>query len=224
MGPVNPEKLRDEDLRLAQLLEQALSQAQAHGGPVSLLEEALRLAQERNLLLLKSRSTLLDEVTPGELDELTHLPNAKAFSAALERALAEEGDFSVVFFSIDQFEQLSNLFSAALADEVVLRVAGLVTRALRRGDVAGRLEDGSFGLILRGATGDRAFGVCERLRMAVFKQDWNTLHPGLKVTLSLGHTGRSGHRSASEVLARARLLQAEASSSGQNQTFPGSYY
>lgn len=221
---MNPEKLRDEDLRLSQLLEQALTEARASGGPIPALEEALRLVQERNLLLLKARSTLLDGVSPEELDELTRLPNAKAFGEVLERALAEQEGFSVVTFGIDQFERLATEFSPGLADEVVVRVAGLVSRALRRGDVAGRLEGGAFGLILRGAAGDRAFGVCERLRVAVLKHDWNALHPGLKVTLSLGHTNRDGHRSAQEVLTRAKLFQAEASSSGQNQTFPGSYY
>lgn len=219
-----PEKLRDEDLRLYQLLEQALSEAQASGGPVATLEQALQLVHERNILLLKARSTLLEGVAAEEVDELTGLPNAKAFSAALERAFSSNENFSVVTFEVDQLEQILAQFSTALGDEVLRRVAVLVGRVLRRGDVAGWLGNGEFGLILQGTTGDRAFGVCERLRMAVQKHDWNTLHQGLKVTVSLGYADRDGYTSAKEVLARADLFQAEAKSSGRNQTFPGSYY
>lgn len=219
-----PEKLRDEDLRLSQLLEQALGEARATGGPVAALEQALQLVHERNLLLLKARSTLLDGVSAEEVDELTGLPNAKAFGEALERAFASGESFSVVTFDVDGFGQIPTQFSTALGDEVLQRVSALVGRALRRGDVAGRLGSEEFGLILRGTTGDRAYGVCERLRMAVQKHGWNTLHEGLKVTISLGYAGRDGYNSAQEVLARADLFQAEARSSGRNQTFPGSYY
>jgi PleD family two-component response regulator len=60
--------------------------------------------------------------------------------------------------------------------------------------------------------------------LAVLKYPWNQLHPELKVTISLGFACRDDELSAQEVLARADRFQAEAKSSGRNQTFPGLYY
>ncbi len=221
---MSPEKLRDEDLRLAELLEQALAEARANGGYMLALEQALKLVQERNLLLLKARSPLLESVAVEEVDELTGLPNASAFNQALEQVFTSKEAFSVVAFDLDHFNQVNSQFSPGVGNEVLRRIGGLVGKSLRRGDVAGRLGGQTFGLILRGTTGDRAYGVCERLRMAVQKHDWNNLQEGLKVTISLGYADRGSYTSAQQVLDRANRFQLEAKNSGRNQTFPGSYY
>jgi|GEM_PF-1549811 diguanylate cyclase (GGDEF)-like protein len=225
---MSAEKLREEDLKLLQLLEQMQGQiAQSSSNLESLkeaLELALRLVEERNQSLLNARSPLLEGYGAEDDDKLTGLPGKIAFEKALERVFASSEAFSVVTFDIDGFQAINERFGSEVGDEVLRRIGQLVRKALRASDVAGRIDGEEFALILRGITGDRAFGVCERLRLAVLKYPWNQLHPELKVTISLGFACRDDELSAQEVLARADRFQAEAKSSGRNQTFPGLYY
>ncbi|GIW32079.1 MAG: hypothetical protein KatS3mg071_2253 [Meiothermus sp.] len=225
---MSAEKLREEDLKLLHLLEQMRGQiAQASDNLDSLrqaLESVQRLVEERNRNLLNHRSPWLEGYGCETDDPLTGLPGKLAFEQALERAFASGEAFSVVAFDLDEFQTIAQRFGQALADEVLRRVGHLVQKTLRASDVAGRVGGDSFALILRGITGDRALGVCERLRLAVLKYPWSQLHPELKVTISLGFAGRDGEPTAQAVLARAKHFQAEAKSSGRNQTFPGMYY
>jgi diguanylate cyclase (GGDEF)-like protein len=225
---MSPDKLRDEDLKLVQLLEQMRAQiVHSSSNLESLrgaLESAQRLVEERNQNLLNARSPLLEGYGAEEDDELTGLPGKAAFEKALERVFASGDVFTVVTFDLDVFKEINERFGGGIGDEVLRRIGQLVRKALRASDVAGRIGGEEFALILRGITGDRAFGVCERLRVAVLKYPWNHLHPELKVTISLGFAGRDDEPTAQEVLARAGRFQTEAKSSGRNQTFPGLYY
>ncbi len=225
---MSTDKLRDEDLKLAQLLEQMRTQIVNSSSNLESLKMALetaqRLVEERNQSLLNARSPLLEGYGAEEDDKLTGLPGQAAFEKALERVFASGEVFTVVTFDLDGFREINERFSSAIGDEVLRRIGQLVRKALRASDVAGRIGGEEFALILRGITGDRAFGVCERLRVAVLKYPWHQLHPELKVTISLGFAGRENEPTAQEVLARADRFQAEAKSSGRNQTFPGLYY
>jgi diguanylate cyclase (GGDEF)-like protein len=225
---MSTEKLRDEDIKLLQMLEQMRNQiAQSSSSLDSLkdiLESVERLVKERNHSLINARSILLEGYGIEADDPLTGLPGKVAFEKALERVFASGEVFTVVSFDLDGFQAINERFGQSTGDEVLRRIGQLARKALRASDVAGRLGGEEFALILRGITGDRAFGVCERLRMSVQKYPWNQLHPELKVTISLGFASRDDEATAQAVLARADRFQAEAKSSGRNQTFPGMYY
>jgi diguanylate cyclase (GGDEF)-like protein len=220
--------LRDEDLQLARLLQQMQSHLVYSSKNLeslrSALETAQRLIEERHQSLISSRSSLLEGYPAKDDDELTGLPGKAAFQKALERVFATGEAFSIVALGLDSFNELNQRFGGEVGDEVLRRMGLLVRKALRASDVAGRIAGDEFALILRGITGDRAFGVCERLRLAVLRYPWNHLHPELGVTISLGFAGRDDQTSGLEVLARADRFKSEAISSGRNQTFPGLYY
>ncbi|MGK0619042.1 GGDEF domain-containing protein [Meiothermus cerbereus] len=225
---MSTEKLRDEDIKLLQMLEQMRNQiAQSSSSLDSLkdiLESVERLVKERNHSMINARSPLLEGFGIETDDQLTGLPGKAAFEKALERVFASGEVFTVVSFDLDGFKEINERFGYPTGDEVLRRIGQLARKALRASDLAGRLGGEEFALILRGITGDRAFGVCERLRMAVQKYPWHQLHPELKVTISLGFASRDDEATAQAVLARADRFQAEAKSSGRNQTFPGMYY
>ncbi|WP_233498324.1 GGDEF domain-containing protein [Meiothermus sp. QL-1] len=216
------EALRDEDLKLAELLERMQAELEQ---PIPRLERlradlksARAMLEARNQALLRSRNPEL-----GEEDGLTGLLDRSAFERALQRVYEEGEAFSLVFVEVDGFAQLAGRFGQ-LADEVLRRVGQLVRRVLRASDVAGRVGEANLALILRGISNDRAFGVCERLRVAVLKYPWPSLHPELRVTLSLGFASRGDDSSAQHVMERAQRFLAEAIEAGRNQTFPGLYY
>lgn len=225
---MSAEKLREEDRKLLQLLEQMRNQIAQSSSSLHSLEEILdsvqALVEERHQSLINARNPLLEGYSAEEDDKLTGLPGKVAFDKALERVFASGEAFTVATFDLDGFKQIIERFGQPAGDEVLRRIGQLVRKALRASDVAARIGDDEFALILRGITGDRAFGVCERLRVAVLKYPWNQLHPELGVTISLGLASRDDEPSAQAVLARADRFQAEAKNSGRNQTFPGMYY
>lgn len=224
---MSAEKLREEDFKLLQLLEQMRNQITQSSSSLHSLKEILdsvqALVEERHQSLINARNPLL-EGCAEEGDKLTGLPGKVAFDKALERVFASGEAFTVAIFDLDGFKQIIERFGQPAGDEVLRRIGQLVRKALRASDVAARIGGDEFALILRGITGDRAFGVCERLRVAVLQYPWNQLHPELGVTISLGLASRDDEPSAQAVLARADRFQAEAKNSGRNQTFPGMYY
>ncbi len=214
--------MREEDLRLAEALQQMRHQLeQPHPNLSTLkasLEEALRLLEARQQSLLSSRNFTLEE------DPLTGLLNPSAFTSALEQVFQKGEAFSLVYLEPDGLEALRQGFGTEVHQEVLRRLGLMVRKALRASDLAGRIGEQGFGLLLRGISGDRTFGVCERLRLTVAKYPWNQLHPNLKPTISLGFAGSEEAASAQQVLERAKRFLAEAQSAGGNQTFPGLYY
>ncbi|RMH55545.1 MAG: GGDEF domain-containing protein [Deinococcus-Thermus bacterium] len=216
------ETLRDEDLRLMELLKRMREELEQ---PIPHLEalrsdlgKALELLQVRNEALLRARGASL------QADPLTGLLNRGAFEEALAQVHQSGEVFSLVWVELDSLPGVAQRLGPQVAEEALRRVGQLVRRALRASDAAARVGEGELALILRGISGDRAFGVCERLRVAVLKYPWQTLHPDLRLTLSLGFASREDEPSSEAVAERARRFLAEAVASGGNQTFPGFYY
>jgi len=165
------EKLREEDIKLLQLLQRMRVQMEHFARDLDVLKDTLasmeRLLEERSLDLIKARSPLLQGYGVGAEDPPTGLLNKEAFAEALERVFATGEAFTVVTFEIDHLEEISPRFGHPAADEVLRRIGQMVHGALRFTDAAGRLGSGSFALILRSIAVDQAFGVCERLRLSV---------------------------------------------------------
>jgi hypothetical protein len=93
------DELRDEELQLAQLLQQMQTHlpysSQSLQSLRSALETAQRLIEERHQSLLSSRTSLLEGYPAKDDDELTGLPGKVAFQKALERVFATGEAFSV---------------------------------------------------------------------------------------------------------------------------------
>ncbi len=68
---------------------------------------------------------------------------------------------------------------------VVQRVATILSRVVRRGDLVVRYAAGRFAVLLPGAGPDEAGEVSARVRSAVSAQDWAALAPGVPVSVSM---------------------------------------
>ncbi|HEX2076632.1 MAG TPA: diguanylate cyclase, partial [Longimicrobium sp.] len=64
---------------------------------------------------------------------------------------------------------------------------------------------------------EHASAVCESLRAAVERYDWNAVHPGLRVTLSLGVASGHGAASPESLLAAADARLYDAKRGGRNR-------
>jgi diguanylate cyclase (GGDEF)-like protein len=148
--------------------------------------------------LQHERSTLLEQVRRQALsDQLTSLPNRRAWEAELERAVARAERMHeplwVAMLDLDRFKAFNDRYGHPTGDDLLREAAAAWLRAVRRSDFVARCGGEEFGVILPGCDEDEARAVVERLRRAT---------PASQ-TISVGLAHREEGEVASAVVARA---------------------
>jgi HD-like signal output (HDOD) protein/GGDEF domain-containing protein len=187
----------DQPLReAASLLEVRLPDGCSHAAILEqarqrLLELSLGQASELNSLRIvldpEQRAQLMAE--PGGHDELTGLASERAFARFLEHQLLARRSGSLarplglVLLALDSFEAYPDEEARTEAQRAV---AGLLTRVLRRNDLAACLKPGHFGLVLGDATPFGLRALAERLGAEAAGLRLELAHGALIPSLSLG--------------------------------------
>lgn len=144
---------------------------------------AQRLNQE--LCRLNGR---LQEV--AMLDDLTGLFNRRqAISRLVENvAMARRGrlQLSCMMADIDQFKQVNDTFGHLKGDEVLQRVARMISGCVRSSDIACRIGGEEFLVILPGMSSAQAMNCAERCRGVIHAAALPFQKNGLPVTISVG--------------------------------------
>jgi diguanylate cyclase (GGDEF)-like protein len=174
-------------LRNVELME-ALAEADG------LREVAERLAREDSLTGLLTRRYAEERL-------------AEAFA----HALRYRRPLTLVLADVDNFKRINDTCSHQVGDAVLKEVGQLFREGCRATDIAARFGGEEFLLILPETDGDAALTLCERLRSAVERFNWDTLCHGLHVTISMGlcdDIAQPGHEKMLSV-ADARLYAAK---------------
>jgi diguanylate cyclase (GGDEF)-like protein len=85
----------------------------------------------------------------------------------IERASASGANVAVLMIDVDHFKSVNDRYGHLAGDEVLAAVARTISKALRPGDLIGRLGGEEFGAILAGLNLLDAEGAAERLRAQV---------------------------------------------------------
>ena len=157
----------------------------------------------------------------AEHDPLTGLLNRRGFERRLEEALA---DFTkvgtpsaLVLFDLDHFKPVNDEGGHALGDELLRRVAAVVTRETRRSDHLARQGGDEFGLLMPSCTLRQAEKIAESIRTAIAQASVRHAGKDYFVTASLGLTSfRPGDDSLATVLDRADAASYDAKRQGRN--------
>ena len=110
-------------------------------------------------------------------DQLTGLLNRAAFDDALERAVADgdrHGPPALLLIDLDDFKGVNDSLGHLAGDDVLVRVAELLSGHVRRSDVVARLGGDEFGIVLPRTSARDARHRAERL-VAAAEQE-----PGLR--------------------------------------------
>jgi len=102
-----------------------------------------------------------------------------------------------------------------MGDEVLRVVGRLFSANTREGDLLARMGGEEF-LLLFDDEPPGAEDVCERLRVAVERHDWDALAVPLRVTISIGLCRAGAAEDVGELLARADAALYEAKHAGRN--------
>ncbi|WP_088285238.1 GGDEF domain-containing protein [Ideonella sp. A 288] len=110
----------------------------------------------------------------------SHLP------ALLARAHERQQSLALVVVDIDHFKLTNDRHGHLCGDRVLVMLAQMLRENTRAADLLARIGGEEFLIVLPDTEFARAIEVCERLRERVAGHDWDTLSPGLSVTVSVG--------------------------------------
>ncbi|WP_176817245.1 GGDEF domain-containing protein [Franzmannia pantelleriensis] len=121
-------------------------------------------------------------------DPLTGCWNRYRLDVALSEAMAQSayrGDpLFLLLMDIDDFKSINDHYGHSVGDDVIVHVASLIKRCLRRQDSWGRWGGEEFMVILSGGTAEHARGMAERLRADIARTPCPT--HACRITISIG--------------------------------------
>jgi len=148
---------RMQDL-VANLESKVAQRTEELGAANDKLEQAVRELDEKNQALEVMTRT----------DRLTGLANRRRLEEALQtevlRARRYGKPFSVILLDIDHFKDVNDQFGHQAGDNVLIAIAGLLTRTARETDVAGRYGGEEFLLVCPETQLQVVAALAERLR------------------------------------------------------------
>ena len=162
-------------------------------------------------------------------DGLTGLVNHRTFQEQLEQALARcrRGNraLTLLLCDIDHFKKVNDTHGHPTGDEVLRRVASVLSTEARCTDITARYGGEEFAIVMEDTDAVGGLQVAERIRNAVGNQRVATERGPLQVTLSGGlATFAADASERSELIKRADTALYEAKRAGRNRclhTRPG---
>lgn len=188
-----------------------------------LATERDRLAQagdekERLLQQLAMQSAQFE--TMARVDGLTQLANRREFDRVLATAQAERTALSLALGDVDHFKEINDQCSHVVGDEVLQALASILRLHCRPDQLAVRFGGEELALVMPRMALAEARAQVELIRQAIERHPWESLHPGLRVTISFGVADSNEADDVAQLLALAdrRLYQSKAN--GRNQVSP----
>jgi diguanylate cyclase (GGDEF)-like protein len=138
------------------------------------------------------------------MDPLTGLGNRRLLDRRLRVA---DGELSVVFVDVDHFKAVNDTFGHDVGDVVLQRVAGVLQELTRADDTVVRFGGDEFVLLIPGVGREEAAAIADRVHISVATTDWDSVAPGLHVTVSVGLASDEAHlamAAADEALLEAK--------------------
>jgi diguanylate cyclase (GGDEF)-like protein len=158
-----------------------------------------------NLLIASDLAVKLRALAAS--DPLTGVFNRRGFHDAAVRAVANgrrhRQPIAVVLVDIDHFKSINDRFGHTAGDRTLHFISRSLSRALRKGDLVGRIGGEEFALLLVNSSAEEAVEVMDRIRSGIANGFHDEAMP-VPVTASFGVTAVDlGSGSAEEMLAEA---------------------
>lgn len=130
-------------------------------------------------------------------DDLTGLFNQKFMAQVLEaeimRASRANGRFAVLFMDIDHFKAINDHQGHWVGSKVLVELARVIRRHIRKSDYAFRYGGDEFVVILPETSSEAACTAAERIRGLIEATDFLIDGAHLRLTLSIGIAGFPEH-------------------------------
>lgn len=162
-------------------------------GTLCIIDQKPRAFSEQEIAILCHFANLvigeLELRTIAYTDVLTHMLSRRAWCDGVEkeigRAFRQASTLSVLMIDLDHFKQVNDTFGHDTGDRVLKKTAQVISKALRKHDLAGRLGGEEFAVCLIGAGQETAAAIAERIRQRVAALEFDGL-PEMRCTISVG--------------------------------------
>lgn len=163
-----------------------------------------------------------DATLSAKTDQLTGLPNRRAFEEEFARMIAETdrygGEAALVIVDVDHFKQVNDTYGHEAGDQVLKAIGATLSDMARATDKVARLGGEELAMLLPQTDRDGAMEAAERCRKAVEALSVRTNAGTVRVTASFGvamYQERSG--AAGALFDRADQALYSAKHAGRNR-------
>lgn len=154
----------------------------------------------------------------SRLDPLTGLLNRRSFSEALSRAPVGT---SLVMIDVDHFKAINDTHGHGIGDDVICRVAGMITEVMGTQVPSARLGGEEFGVLLWGAEVEARIALVEALRARIERERFRGIEGWFGITISAGISEYVPEKEPALVYAAADKALYLAKASGRNRVVHG---
>jgi diguanylate cyclase (GGDEF)-like protein len=121
-------------------------------------------------------------------DALTGIANRRHFEQRIGEMLTVGDGLSVTLgmIDVDRFKRVNDEHGHRVGDRALKTLAAVMASQLRDRDMLARWGGDEFVVLFDGAPESVARQICERLRIAVQTFDWESIAPGLQLSVSIG--------------------------------------
>ncbi len=155
-------------------------------------------------------------------DELTKLPNRRAFFAMSEKlhsqAKRNNHTFSILMLDIDDFKKINDDYGHEGGDAALISMGKILLSTLRSADIVARIGGEEFVFLLTETDLEGAMQFAERLRVLVEDNSMSTANGIIRFTVSIGVAELSNKEdSLQATLSRADSALYSAKANGRNR-------
>ncbi|MBI3752465.1 MAG: diguanylate cyclase [Deltaproteobacteria bacterium] len=186
--------------------------------------ELLKAVSEHVALALENARLYKETKMMAITDGLTGLYNHRYFVARLKEEIKRAGRYdrplSLIIMDIDYFKQYNDTHGHQAGDEILRKVADIITQEVRNSDIAARYGGEEFVVISSETGKGQAVQMAERIRKVI--EDYQFPHeetqPGGRLTISLGAAAfKADAANADELIKKADDALYRAKESGRNR-------
>ncbi|MDP8267710.1 MAG: diguanylate cyclase [Candidatus Tenebribacter davisii] len=124
------------------------------------------------------------------LDPLTKLPNKENIKMSIDYKLSEfrryNRPFGVLLFEIDNFDKLSNIYGKEFDVQILIKISKILSKDLRPFDIAGRLSEKEFLIILVNVKEETVVTIGNRIKEIIENTEFQIGKGKVDISLSVG--------------------------------------
>lgn len=190
--------------------------------------ERTRLSERRNKIqtgalaaiqVLGSESNTAQSETLN--DSLTGCLNRRGFEINANAMFVPGGRAALAIVNNDNFKSINDRYGHEIGDKVLKTIGKIFNDSLRNSDLVAHYNGDEFMVLLHGIGPEIAWGICERLRLAVEHHGWGTINSGLHTTVSIGLAAREHDETLDMLTIIADKAVSRAKSEGSNRVITG---
>lgn len=156
------------------------------------------------------------------IDELTGLPNRRAFFLQVEKEFSRtrryQTIFSLLMLDLDGFKKINDSFGHDVGDFVLQRFSQILVENIREIDMAARLGGDEFSMLVPDTDIKNAIILAKRIRSAIEQESFQIQEQIISLTVSIGvATYNNNFSSLESIIKRADDYLYQAKNQGRNR-------